>query len=321
MTRQKLVERDFTRHVRTPDGSKYFDLPIGAPIVDDGHSAKPPGSYDPGYLPNGLTTEAEIQKTHTAEEIKQIADPSRRIQRAAQIFATQWYDRAQQDADAEFASTPAYEASEFWQKYQSPRAYTAIQNALRSRPGSGNKFEDEDGKEYDQEYAEQMATFMFARGGAKTKQPITLYRGLRDSENYHPADAKVGDVIQEPGITSSTAYLPFAEGWMNQDSHGNLKTIDEPNPVFDPFSFYVGGGTAEVEPVQTENVVMAVHVPTGARIMGGNKLFVETMLPPGSKYRITKITKVRTTNAESPLDPRRKITPFTYTRIDAEMVT
>jgi hypothetical protein len=65
---------------------------------------------------------------------------------------------------------------------------------------------------------------------------------------------------------------------------------------------------------------MEIHVPVGTRIVGGNPEFIETMLKPGSKFKIISSERRRADHAEQPLGSDGvEDKPFYYTHVIAEL--
>lgn len=209
-------------------------------------------------------------------------------QHKAQIVAKAW------DAEIDGNSpTEQQYAASLWEQYQSPSYYHRIQEVLRtgkSKPG-------------DPGYAVVGSTtkHVFEEGGFTTEAPMTVYRALKSKDIDWTKKLTPGTTFTDKGIVSTTAHPRFAEGWLgiNADS---FDPSEGPRP----------------RDVHENDVVVELRLPTGQRIVGGDPGFCETMLPPGTKFRIVSST-VKESRPVNPLGGEEEA-PFRYTHIVAKVV-
>ena len=183
-------------------------------------------------------------------------------------------------------------AAQVWGDYQSPNNYGDINSELRtgepvysSNPG---KIREAVGR-------------MFTKGGYTTEKPTTLFRALKSNDGpkraatYHDwsQELKPGSTFTDNGIVSTTAHSKFAQGWLMNDAQGAQTGRQNPH-----------------------DVVLEIRVPQGTRVVGGNPEFIETMLPPGSKFKIVS-SETRQSAAIDPLT--RAKAQFPYTHVVAEL--
>lgn len=225
-----------------------------------------------------------------AEMDAQGGDPkdaaSLHMEHEAQITSEFWHDTLPNDAPA----VDQY-AKSLWEAYQNPQSYASINTMLRT----GKKTPDSNTTVGN---LRRYVAKMFEDAGTTTKEPMTLYRAIRSSDQpgHNWAEIfKPGTVFTDKGIMSCTAHRRFAQGWLNNDPVGNEEDNAKPN-----------------------DVVLEIRTPAGQRIVGGSKQFIETMLPPGTKLRIIS-NEQRT--AKEPYNPLGALAedPFTYTHVVAEV--
>lgn len=212
-----------------------------------------------------------------------------RQQGLAQIHAQMWdSDEAWQGDDDE-----QYAAS-IWEFYQSPSKYGAINKALRTNKADPDMLIGVDQLRKD-------IALMFEKGGYTTTKPMKTYRALRSDKDHNWAkELQPGTVFEEDGLCSTTAHNLASQGWLtiNPDNTGT------------------GGKPRDVNP---DDVVMEIQVPKGTRIVGGNTFFIETMLKPGSKFKVISTERRRTDKADMPLGGDHVAKPFYYTHVIAEL--
>jgi hypothetical protein len=215
-----------------------------------------------------------------------------RAQRIAQTKAEMWYETKKREYDEGFGD-PVTRAdamsAEFWQEYQNPVIYGKINSVLRGTPDPTGPSKAD---------LAAMARRMFDEAGYQLPENVSLYRGLRTMKSIDwKNELTPGSIFTDKGMVSTTAQENFAQGWLTIGLHGEFNS-KSPLP---------------------DDVVMEIHVPKGTRVVGGSPNFIETMLPPGSKFRIIS-NETRYANATDPLETSRKIPPFPYTHIVAELI-
>lgn len=311
-----LKDIDLTRHVRTPAGVEKYHLPIGSPIGGGSHSVndiedllnRPVSPMERlnnatqdkaalrrslAYPPNPMTVSLNNEDVPLDRAVSMVGGaygwptrdslgssegdaPSIKQQDKAQIVARVWY------------STTDTKASALWQEYQSPQVYGRINAILRGgKPQKG---------EPSRAQLQKHAKAMFEGGGYTTTEPMTVYRALKsniaDGQDW-AKQLKPGTTFTDQGLVSTTAHSKFSEGWLMGDSEGNDSRL----------------------PAQ-HDVVVELHLPTGTRIVGGDPQFIETMLPPGTSFKVKSAEQV-TSPAVNPLDDRPA--DLTYTHVVAEV--
>jgi hypothetical protein len=214
---------------------------------------------------------------------------SMRQEHKAQIEAQFWHD----NIDGESPEDDQYAAS-LWEQYQNPSIYSDINKTLRDEK------QVEGGPTPEQ--LQKAAKDMFAKAGVTIKKPMTVYRALRSKRGDGASrdwakELQPGTVFSDKGIISTTAHGRFAQGWLGLSPKGEQKGIEDPS-----------------------DVIVEIRLPKGQRIVGGSTQFIETMLPPGTSFKITSSEKRR---AEAPRNPLGDyaMDPFDYTHVVAEVVT
>lgn len=241
--------------------------------------------------------DGEEARISDASKLKQVAptrwESATDTQDKAQKKATLWYSRAMRNEDMK-----NYPSAQFWEKYQEPGEYEKINEWLRNP------------KDELHARALSVAKAMFSLAGVKTTKPIKLYRGLRSQPNLDwTKQLQVGKVFQDNGMVSTTGGidyanpsdtgddgLSFAQSWLTM-RHDGQAWATKPDPG---------------------SVVMEIHVPPGTTVVGGSDQFIETMLPPGSKFKIIS-QEQRTASPRNPTDSGSRQPPFTYTHVIAEL--
>lgn len=207
---------------------------------------------------------------------------SLREEHKAQIVAKSWASSTGSDSsdDRQFAAS-------LWQQYQNPDLYGKINNLLRGgKPGPNDPSKAD---------VEKYANVMFEQGGYTTMKDMTVYRALKSGDG-HPDWSKSlqpGVSFTDNGIVSTTAQQHFAEGWLMNNATGEDTARNQPS-----------------------DVVVELKVPIGSRIVGGDPQFIETMLPPGTQFKVTS-TEQKTSKAVNPLDHTKA--KITYTHVVAEV--
>lgn len=198
----------------------------------------------------------------------------------AQIKAKKWYD----GGDSGGRDT--------WRDYQNPDKYGIINGLLRGTD------KDPDLTPFTDQVKGDVKE-MFDEAGLTTTQPTTLYRALRTSKGLDWAQTlRTGSTFQENGIASTTAFRRMAQGWLG-----------------------LNGTSSDKEGrVNSDDVVMEIRVPKGSKIVGGDPQFIETMLPPGTKFKVIHAGRIRTKNAVNPLGGSTIKKAMTYTHITVEAI-
>lgn len=201
-----------------------------------------------------------------------------------------------------------------WRGYQRPDAYGTVNAILRGEKARG-LLKDADlskpDRPVDTDQLKAAAKRMFQEGGTTIRQPMTVYRALRTATPTGVGEKAAthdwatiltpGSTFQEDGIVSTTSFRRLAQGWLGIG--GNANGVAEEPDTIDP-----------------EDVVMEIHVPAGSRIVGGQRQFIETMLPPGTTFKIRSSQKLRTPNAASPFGQGRIGKPIVYTHVVADAI-
>lgn len=305
---------DFARHVRTPAGAERFGLPIGSPIPSGdekaryeelkkkyAHLDKIPANMvevKNGDI-EGAKAELAAKKTRsafvkpTSAEVKtgraaqnsmhllkqkltgsktmistsKVRLLSAKMQVDTENKATKGfkddmgfpYSRFIQDGmsqekvlDIKGASAP-----KSWALYQVDGPYQAMNGYLRH--GQEKYYSRSIGTTFD---GKELAAGMqkaFDEYGTNTTTPTTVFRGTRPSPSVNYAEFSPGDVFTEKGIMSTAVDRDNVMGFL--DTYGMGK-------------------------VSSENSVLELHLPTGQRVLGGYTGGIETMLPPGTKFKV-----------------------------------
>jgi len=182
----------------------------------------------------------------------------------------------------------------FWEEYQSPQKYGAINTALRSGKPPATYAKDA-----------KLADEMFTQLGITTPAPMTVYRAIKSGGGSGVDWKKTlvpGATFQDNGMISTTAHPNFAEGWLDLPDHPDGETLS--------------GSSGRTE--RSDDIVMEIHVPKGTRIVGGDPGFIETMLHPGTKFKIISASEVKSTRAMNPVTSDA-VRPFRYTHVVAEV--
>lgn len=208
--------------------------------------------------------------------------PSIHEQNRAQVVAKCWNS----SVSGESPDDEQYAAS-LWEQYQSPSLYTKINAVLRS--GKKQESDDPDPKDL-----RRYVDVMFAKGGYDVEKPTTVYRALKSGDIDWAEKLKPGTTFSDSGLISTTAHSKFSRGWLLGDETGQMDRKEQPN-----------------------DVVMEIHLPTGHRIVGGDPQFIETMLAPGTTFKITSSEK-KTGSTANPLGGDVG-PPLTYTHVVAEV--
>lgn len=196
-----------------------------------------------------------------------------------------------------------------WCTYQMPMYYSQMNNVLRSGKGKADIAFGNDDVLFTADYTltQSLVKQFFQKGGTTTTKPMTVYRALRTTGKPNAKGRinwaetlKPGTTFEEKGISSSTAFKRLAQGWLGLSGSASAREDTKTLPI--------------------DDVVLEVHVPVGSRIVGGTSGFIETMLPPGTKYKITGWKRVRTPNAVNPLTSMPLGEPITYTHVTAEAI-
>lgn len=280
-----------TDYVRTAAGVARFHEPIGSPIV---RQRLRPHVNGPRHI------------THDPD----VTDRSINTQEFAQQRASSWYNRTTGLGDEWGGLTfdsmrydygkeddPLWAAAALWSEYQMPEHYGKISASLREgTPVDG----------FESDTVREMANVLFNSPAAyAVPQDIVLYRALKGKRSGMPQDTDwtkvltVGAVFEDKGIVSTTALPESSEGWLYLEHDG-----------------YLG------REVQLDDVIMEIRVPAGTKVVGGNTFFIETMLAPGTKFRVLS-SEVRRTKPEDPLSstwPRGEMPPAPYTHVVVELV-
>lgn len=204
----------------------------------------------------------------------------------AQIKAKYWSSSLTPDSSED----ESYAAG-LWEQYQNPQLYGLINKTLRTKktePGDP-----------DYKTVKKITDTMFAKASVKTTEPMTVFRALRSGDIDWWKKLAPGTTFEDDGIISTTAHNRFAAGWLQLDETGN-----------------------EVDAGKVNDVVMEIRVPTGTPIVGGDPQFIETMLRPGSKFKIISSEQRRETHVAMPLensDDVATLPPLTYTHVIAEV--
>lgn len=313
LSKVALKEVDLVRHVRTPAGEEWYHKPIGSPITAADEvaakaereakvalkSAVAPKSSWPA---NPSTVPLNGRPVPLDKAVEMVADsydwgsrdeqgaspadlPSVLQQDRAQVVARSWFSQVD-------GTNPEREqlAASLWEQYQNPELYGTINRVLRTgKP-------DPEYPQVNPRSVEATAAQLFKRGGYTTTEPMTVYRALKsDGSRDWSKELTPGTVFTDKGMVSSTAHSVFAAGWLQGDDHG----------------------APERRPMKTD-VVVELHVPPGTRIVGGDPQFIETMLPPGTSFKVIS-SEVVTAPAHIPTSSKGKSKPETFTRVVAEV--
>lgn len=290
---------------------EYFDLADNWVAFDAARAAARKAAHsgrDKADDPGGRLAHAQYAE-HLAKKAKAKARVSYvkgdRIQKVAQHKATEW------DQENEFEpGNKDQPLAEAWHGYQVPSIYKGINDALRGvsvakgmpKPSPGWD-EDYDGPDTSKEQyikgrrEAEVIGKMFDEDPPSTTldKPTKFFRGFRANGGIDWSQKlTVGSTFQDKGMSSTTADLEYAQGWLS-----------------------LGADDGSIDNVDTKAVVMEIRAPAGTKIVGGSDQFIETMFPPGSKFKIIS-SKVKKANGMNPLDE----SPVTsnYTHVVAELV-
>lgn len=208
----------------------------------------------------------------------------------AQITSEFWHDTLPESAPDE-----EHYARSLWEQYQNPDLYGYINRTLRDNVAIQEPGMDGPSPEDLRRYV----GVMFDKAGTTLKQPMTLYRAIRSSDqpgHDWASNFKVGSTFTDKGIMSCTAHGKFAQGWLALDPHGK-----------------------EVDAEKSNDVVLEIHAPKGQRVVGGSAQFIETMLPPDTTLKIISNERRQATTPRNPLGDFG-LDPFYYTHVVAEVV-
>lgn len=166
------------------------------------------------------------------------------------------------DPDQAF-SLPAGDPARAWAAYQC-QDYGAINTYLRTG-------KDVDIDLFPDTMASDLAKDMdkaFKTMGVNTTAPDTkMFRVQGPAGGLDPAMLNVGDIVAEKGITSTGSNLDDIGTFLDDQ-------IDH-DPVENGF-------------------LMEIHIPKGTRVLGGGGGGIETMLPPGTKFKVMKVDQTTT---------------------------
>lgn len=291
------VKHDVTHELRIPKGlphaGEWTDRPNPATFALNGMNADPDTALD---LVGDTFSWDKMDK-----QLARKADlPSVRTQHLAQIRAKSWasqHEAPQDIADVASGMAAQYSAiygdnytpprapqgddyaALFWAQYQNPQDYQQINHALRTPGAQDNAWvngqipQTEDQVRSDVDRA-------FAEGGWTTTEPTTLYRALK-TESGGPNWAqtlKPGVTFTDTGMVSTTAHSKAAQGWLYNNADGSA-----------------------LRERTDDDVVMKIITPTGTRVLGGDPQFIETMLKPGSRFKVLSAEKKAMHGAVNPL--------------------
>lgn len=343
---------DLVRHVRTQKGVERYGLPIGTPL--DGSSVealneKARGAWlagDKAASSKYLTAATALKKSLAKDAVStaqskvnpdlrglpnikgvQLNGQNYDLDAAAKLVAQayDWHNRdkegavkadkpsvyqqnkaqiaAKSWATAVTGDSPDDDqyASSLWDEYQNPGLYGKINGVLRgtSKPERGDPSKADLAK---------YVNAMFVKGGWTTTEPMTVFRALKSARasTFEPGDdsgtqnwstqLSAGTTFTDMGIVSGTAHSKFARGWLEHGAQGG----------------------AASRTVTKDDVVVELRLPAGQRIMGGDPQFIETMLPPGTTFKVVSKTVKEDVLAVSPLDHTKE--KVTYTHVVAEVV-
>lgn len=225
------------------------------------HVPGEPNRYRHGWIPIGPISAIEKESVKYGS--------AKRFQSHAQAVAeNKFYDG--QDAlgvrpvsfafDSEAAlSYPEGSPERGWGMYQ-VSYYSQINNYLRTgdavgSPGGWTGFADPKTE------AESLIK-AFDTMGVTTDKPYVFYRGL-SNQGAHDwgKEIVVGQTYVDHGASSTCADPDDVAGFLT-----------DWNQATDP----------------KDNVILEIHVPTGTRVLGGSTVGSETILKPGTKFRVLR---------------------------------
>lgn len=256
---------------------------------------------------------------------KKIGDASAadsiREQDLAQITARTWSAKNAPRYDAGHAKE-SDAAERFWEDYQEPGKYGQINEELREPGDQGVYTQWQPKMDRNDEFMAAMGMYQpppapkgsmlgeakvrdlmehaFADGGYTTEKPMTVYRALKSENGLNWAQTlKPGTVFTDNGMVSTTAHRKASLGWLHLEHDGTAG-----------------------RQVNSNDVVMEVHVPQGTRVLGGDPQFIETMLHPDSKFKVVSSEVKEATDAVNPLGDekiRKTKKPALYTHVVVEL--
>lgn len=195
-------------------------------------------------------------------------------QRKAQEVATRWAD----------STGHGDMAVRVWDLYQNPDTYKGIQGMLRKPDYDPKSFR----------IIESAAERICREAAYVSPFDLRLYRGIRGemAQLFTP-----GEVFTEPGFSSTTPKLAYAQGWLpGLPGYGEIG-LPDPN-----------------------SVVLEIHVPKGKPIVGGDRrVNLETMIPPGAHFKVISKERRTAQHPDSPISPY-KYEPFSYTHVVSELL-
>lgn len=288
---------DFARHVRTPAGAERFGVPIGSPIGD-----RPSKEETEKY-------EALKKKyAHLDAKVSFVDDKSAEVKTAkagksgfqrevssygktapTEDLVSKYYKvQANDKATAAFKKDAGFPFSRFmsssvaqdhvlnemddgdparsWALYQVDGPYQAINGYLRT--GQHVYRSQSTGMTFNgAELAEGMNK-AFKKYGVTTDKPMTTFRGIGPSKHIDYGKFKAGDVFTEKGIMSTAVNRDDVMGFLDGD---------------------------DLADVGSDKSVVELHLPSGQRILGAYTGGIETMLPPGTKFKVLSNTKKQLT--------------------------
>lgn len=151
-----------------------------------------------------------------------------------------------------------------WGVYQLDGGYQAINDELRKGPGKGILFHIPI-TESPTSLAANMVK-AFDTMGYTTKRPAVLYRTV-DSKNVPLDTLTAGGLFQDTGVISCSADSDEIAGLLDGGVPGDA-SIDVDNPI-----------------------LLKINVPAGTRVLGGSPGGIETMLKPGTKFKVVSHQK------------------------------
>jgi hypothetical protein len=257
------------RHVRTPEGAKKYGQPIGSVIKPDA-----PGVGQVMHAAEAVakpkTTRVHMDEDTFDEHARAQARAEGLYEKAVVHAPMRSYFGVRTMEDAAFADNPdaafalrSDDPALGWALYQC-QAFHQINPYLREGKDASVQIGPADYKA-----SEIVPPLLkaFDTMGVKTTHPTKWFR-VDMGHHWSVKDFHVGDVWTDKGVISTT-----------------------PDP--DEIVNFLAYAPQEADEVPEHPFLMEIHAPTGQRVLGGYVGGIETMLPPGTKFRTVSVGETK----------------------------
>lgn len=154
-----------------------------------------------------------------------------------------------------------------WGVYQMDGGYQAINDELRDQaPQMQGTLMAAQLNTTRKQLADDMVK-AFDAMGYTTQKPGVLYRTV-DGDHFPLADMKPGTIYQDTGVISTSADRMEIAG-----------LLDPPVAAFGQ----------DVDMRRHDPILLKINVPAGTRVLGGSPGGIETMMKPGTKFRVVEV--------------------------------